>query len=792
VPALLVLASLAALLTLGACRGSREARLEEVRALQDAGLYAETVEPLRELVAENPEQPEANYRLGMALLRTGQASRAVWPLYKAAASEAFAVPAGMAIASTLLRQDQHEEAYAAASRVLEVEPDHEGALAIRAQAGLASAQPEQALADAEHLVALSPDRYRGLEAAALAALGRLDEAEQAYAEFERAAERLDPQTATQACFEVARFYAESREDAEQAGQQIERCLEPNPAQFGSVTRAVELYDGLERPEQAMAVLRRAVEADPVSLRLRQRLSDRLLADGEAEEAEAQLREAAEALDSPDAWYALAVLRRKSGDPDGAREAIERARGLAGGGESEELRFFLADLLAEQGELDEAERIANGLVEPSYRDIARGRILLERGESAEALEALESGLQVWPNNPGARMLAAEAALDLGDTSRAMIDLREATRLAPEDNDAALLLGRLYLAQGNFASATSLLRRHVGAQGITGPEAHVLLASAAAQRGNYDEARTWLTALRENEEYQGRAVAELARVELRAGGPEAALRSIEDSGLDLSDPRNEPATRQWIALLLATGRLEPARAWAEQVASSDSPSLQAARAELLLELGEEAAARAAFDAALEADPESASALAGLGQLEQRAGDPEAALALFDRAVAADSAHPNYAYLAASAGLALGRTDEAKSALRTLLRRHPEHVAACNDLAWLLAEEGEELDLALALAERAIRLDARPEVLDTLGWVRLRRGEIEPAIAAFERALAERPEYSTARYHLGLALARRGDAGAARQAFDAALAAGPFPESEAARRELERLAAEEPSSL
>ena len=54
VPALLVLASLAALLTLGACRGSSEARLEEVRVFQDAGLYAETVEPLRELVAENP------------------------------------------------------------------------------------------------------------------------------------------------------------------------------------------------------------------------------------------------------------------------------------------------------------------------------------------------------------------------------------------------------------------------------------------------------------------------------------------------------------------------------------------------------------------------------------------------------------------------------------------------------------------------------------------------------------------------------------------------------------------
>jgi tetratricopeptide (TPR) repeat protein len=278
---LLVLVSLAALLALGACRGSREARLEEIRALQDAGLYAETVEPLREFVAQDPGQPEANYRLGIALLRTGQASRAVWPLHEAAASEAFGVPAGLAIASILLGQQQPEEAYAAASRVLEIESDHEGALAIRAQAVLKSAQYEQALADAERLVGLNPDRYQGLRAAALAALGRLDEAEQAYIEFERAAGLLDPQTASQACFEVARFYAESREDAERAGQQIELCLEPNPAHVGSVLRAVELYDDLEQPEQAMAVLRQAVEADPANLRLRQPLSDRLLADGEA-------------------------------------------------------------------------------------------------------------------------------------------------------------------------------------------------------------------------------------------------------------------------------------------------------------------------------------------------------------------------------------------------------------------------------------------------------------------------------------------------------------------------------
>jgi tetratricopeptide (TPR) repeat protein len=787
---LLTLLPLLGLVALSGCRSSREAQLEEIRALQDAGLYAETIEPLRELLAESPDQPEANYRLGTALLRTGQASLALWPLHKAAATEEYGVSAGLALASTLLGQNQREEALKAANAVLEIESGNEGALVIRARAALAGADPEQALADAERLLEISPDRYLGLRAAALAELGRLDEAEQAYAELVSAAEQLDLQSASQACFSLASFYAGKREDAERAAEQIERCLEPNPADPAAVRLAVQLYDRMELPEQATATLQRAVEAEPSELQLRKSLANRLLAEGKTEEAEEQLREAAEALETPEAWYALANLRRNAEEPELALVAMERALELAPGN-PEELTFALADLLAEVGRLEEAERIAAELTEPAYRNIARGRILLERGESAEALAALGSGIQAWPNNAGARLLAAEAALDLGDTERAMIELREATRLGKEDNNAALLLGRLYLARGDFESANALLRRHVGAQGFTGPEAHLLLASAEAQRGRYDEARGWLEELRKYEAYEGLALAELARVELRASGAQAAIQILEESDLDLTDPRHESAARQWIGLLLASGEVERARAWAERVAESDSASLQALRGDLLVELGEEAEARAVFEAALEADPESGPALAGLGQLEQRAGSPEEALALFERALAAHPGDSNYAYFAVSAQLALGREEEGASGLRALLRRNPEHVAACNDLAWLLAEQGEDLDLAAALATRAARIDPRPEVLDTLGWVRLRRGEVDPAIAVFEKALAEQPELSTARYHLGLALVQRGDEEAARQAFRAALDAGPFPESEAARRELERLGPQEATS-
>ncbi len=50
------------------------------------------------------------------------------------------------------------------------------------------------------------------------------------------------------------------------------------------------------------------------------------------------------------------------------------------------------------------------------------------------------------------------------------------------------------------------------------------------------------------------------------------------------------------------------------------------------------------------------------------------------------------------------------------------ALNALAYLLAEDGQELDLALALISRALaQVPDDPSYLDTLGWVQYRRGRL-----------------------------------------------------------------------
>jgi tetratricopeptide (TPR) repeat protein len=149
-----------------ACAGGGEQTLDDVRALQDSGAYADTLAPLRALLEREPNHPEANYRLGLALVNTGRSSAAVFPLKRAAADDTMARQAGLLLASTFLQMRNFEEAMAAADGVLQRDAENEAALLVRAQAALSANDAAAALTSVERLVALQPEDpgYQSLRA----------------------------------------------------------------------------------------------------------------------------------------------------------------------------------------------------------------------------------------------------------------------------------------------------------------------------------------------------------------------------------------------------------------------------------------------------------------------------------------------------------------------------------------------------------------------------------------------------------------------------------------------------
>ena len=91
--------------------------------------------------------------------------------------------------------------------------------------------------------------------------------------------------------------------------------------------------------------------------------------------------------------------------------------------------------------------------------------------------------------------------------------------------------------------------------------------------------------------------------------------------------------------------------------------------------------------------------------------------------------------------GKLDLAKKKYEDALGVDSRAAIAANNLAWILAESGEELDRALQLAQSATATapDA-PELLDTLGWVHYKNNQPELAIPVFRRSIAKAAKNST----------------------------------------------------
>ena len=105
--------------------------------------------------------------------------------------------------------------------------------------------------------------------------------------------------------------------------------------------------------------------------------------------------------------------------------------------------------------------------------------------------------------------------------------------------------------------------------------------------------------------------------------------------------------------------------------------------------------------------------------------------------------------------GKPDLAKQRYQEVLALDSRAGTAANNLAWLMAESGEDLDEALRLAQSAVAVAPEtPQIVDTLGWVYYKRGLSKSAIEQFQKAIEQEPRNGIYHYHLGLAFIQAGD--------------------------------------
>ncbi len=422
------------------------------------------------------------------------------------------------------------------------------------------------------------------------------------------------------------------------------------------------------------------------------------------------------------------------------------------------RMGLIRLARLEGRLPEVERLLAEVLRldpgnaEAYSQLIAGA-LPGQPRAAEHRALLEAGRAASPDQPGPALALAQVLLRHGEAARAAALLSEGP--LAQNNTLPLLQARAeaHAAAQNWEEAERAARMAM-AEAPRAVNSRLQLAALMMRREDPRGAEIVVEqGLREQPGNAALLQAQLAILR-EARGLEAAL---ELAARQAADPRAMPAAAPLRGDLLFSARrpAEAAQAYAEAHEANPS-SLLARRIATAWRAAEEPQrAMAALRAWLERTPEDDAAVQMLSQLEIEAGEFE----------------------------------PARARLETLVARRASDRIALNNLAWLLAQQGEaQIPRARALAERAYFLDPTPEVADTLGWILAQHGEAARAVPLLRQSASARSASPTAAYRLAYALAEAGQREEARAVLQTVLAAAPaFAEREAAQRLLVRLDAQ-----
>jgi Flp pilus assembly protein TadD len=165
-----------------------------------------------------------------------------------------------------------------------------------------------------------------------------------------------------------------------------------------------------------------------------------------------------------------------------------------------------------------------------------------------------------------------------------------------------------------------------------------------------------------------------------------------------------------------------------------------------------------------------------------DYAASLAVLKTATTRFPTDPDLIYEQAMMTEKVGKFEEMEALLRRVIEIKPDYHHAYNALGYSLAERNQRLPEAKQLIEQALKLAPNePFIVDSLGWVEFRLGNLPEAARLLRQAHTSRPDAEIAA-HLGEVLWASGDQDEARRIF--AEAAQREPGNEALRETLDRL--------
>ena len=410
-----------------------------------------------------------------------------------------------------------------------------------------------------------------------------------------------------------------------------------------------------------------------------------------------------------------------------------------------------------------------------------RLLVGNPDKAANLRVVRKLAARHPQLAHAHFAIAQAAAAAGDDDAALAAIRRASSLRPEWELAALLEAQI--VQKHSPSAAAKVLGDFVAKNPDSREARLNYARALVLDKRIPEARKQFEAVLAANPGNPEVIYAVGLLAFQLKDYAVAEQNMKrllgmkyrDSnavryllGQIAEDQKHWPQAIEWYRdiddgehalparlrtanAIARQGRLDEARAFLKKVAA-DHPEEQAqltvAEAQLLREAQRHQDAFQLLNEALQKEPDQ----------------PEL---LYDVALTAEK---------------LERFDVLESHLRKLMQVRPDHAHAYNALGYSFAERNMRLPEARTLIERALEISPDDYfIMDSLGWVLYREGDLKGAAEQLRRAYSGRPDAEIGA-HLGEVLWVMGERAEADRVWQESLKAGP--ENETLQKTIKRL--------
>lgn len=400
--------------------------------------------------------------------------------------------------------------------------------------------------------------------------------------------------------------------------------------------------------------------------------------------------------------------------------------------------------------------------------------------AAAAKLGQESSQKNPNDPRIQLAAGEALLQHGELDQAETRLQQAAMLDRHSALAHLALARLNLTRTKYSAVVAEANAAAALQPDS-QTAKILRIIGLTGGGAYAEAKAEALRLPAEGENAQREMqlGNIALAERKFGEAEEHFQKLYHRGGTASSSALEALVSTYIAENRTDRALQVAQEGQQAPGAPQNPNFVADAA---ISAKQYAVALAELRKAAATNPKSAEIQVKIGEMEVSLGDLPAAIDAFQRG---QQLTPDRLDLDSAIGVLqdrLGRTQDAIASYRKALKKNPNDPTVANNLAFLLAETGGDLNEALQLATQVNRSTAAsPSARDTLAWVEFKQGHSEAAVAILSSLTRSNPGNPSFHYHYGAALMAGGKRDDARQELQQALGAQSPPAVQQAARTL-----------